>query len=439
MNASLLRIPYLAACLFLTVFSCEATNGDSPEVGWPAFQNGGQSRVPAGSIATTWSPTENIAWTAEIEGYGQSTPVIAKEQIYVTSVSGDQRQQYHLSAFDLISGQRLWKRDFQNPAPSANTPMVSRAAPTPIADSQGCIAFFEGGLVVAIDRTGTTRWQRDLVADYGKAEARHGVAASLESDDSRVFVWVERSEDPYILALDKRSGRTAWKKSGVGSTSWASPRLLTVEDGEHLVCSASGKIIAVDPKNGQLLWEFAEIANNTSCTPIPISTGKFLIGASDGRGEASAGSGAAFNGVVEVKRKENGFSVAFVWNAEKASCSFGSPVVAGDTVCIVNRAGVLYQLNAKNGDRLSTMRTSAGGIWATPIVSGHLIYLFGSKGTTSVISLVDGTEIAANPSWDAAKDGSSSGGGVLYAAAVASPYLILRRGDSLIAIKDLDP
>jgi outer membrane protein assembly factor BamB len=388
-------------------------------------------------LPTRWSEDQNVAWTAPIDGYGQSTPVIAGGQIYVTSVSGDQKDRFHLSAYSLDSGEKIWQQDFTNPSPKENTPMTSRAAPTPVADQLGCIAFFEGGLVVAVARDGAIRWQRNLIADYGPAAARHGLASSLEQDDRHVFVWVERSDAPYILALDKRTGENAWKVAGAGSTSWASPRLIPTDWGDQLVCSASGKILGIDPATGDRLWEFTGIANNTSCTPIPVANNRFLIGASDGRGEENAGSGAVSNGVIEILKQDDRFAARYLWNAEKATCTFGSPVVADRTACIVNRAGVLYRLNIETGAQMSVNRTSAGGIWATPVVAGDRLYLFGYKGTTSVISLSDGKELSENRLWSApANDAPFGGGNVLYAAAPASPYLILRRGDMLYAIKE---
>lgn len=425
-----------AACwVILTLSFSSIADAQSSQGNWPRFQNGGYPVAENGTLATNWSPDHNVAWQAAIEGYGQSTPIIFDGQIYVTSISGDEREHCHLTAFALTTGTKIWQRDLQNPTRTDNTPMRSRAAPSAVADASGCIAFFEGGIVIAVDRQGNVRWQRNLIDEYGASDGRHGLAASLEQDGERVFVWVERSESPYLLALDKSSGESIWKVDGAGATSWASPRLVTVEGRTHLVCSASGTILGIDPQNGHRLWEFSDIANNTSCTPIPISNNRFLIGASDGRGEETAGSGAQSNGVMEVTPDGEGYAVSFLWTAEKASCSFGSPVVAHGSAWFVNRAGVLHRLNLDDGTPLTTVRTSAGGIWGTPIVAGDHLYLFGYKGTTSVMSLTDGTEIAANRLWNETSS-KSRAGNVLYAAAAAAPYLILRSGDALYAVKD---
>ena len=407
---------------------------------WSKFQNGGQFEGPD-QMPTEWSPERNISWTADIPGYGQSSPIISDNQIVVTSTSGDNKDDYHVISYALDSGKKNWQIDVKNPTPYKNSPMVSRAAPSALTTKGGYVAFFEGGSLIGISNSGEKQWERDLVQEYGPIEARHGLASSLESDGNRVFVWVERSEDPYVLAIDPTSGETLWKSAGVGATSWGSPRMVPVDGGSHLVCSAIGKIIGLDPETGDRLWEFDGISNNSSNTPTPVRPGQFLIGASEGRGQSSSGNAAASNGLIQLTQQEDGtWEAAFQWKAEKATSSFGSPVVAGETVAIVNRAGVLYRLDLETGKQLSVNRTKAGGVWATPIVVGENIFLFGYKGITSVISLEDNQEIAENRCWtDENAEGENpafAGGSVLYAAAVAGNQWIIRSGDKLYSIQN---
>lgn len=427
--------------LLLVAVTAEA-RAESPA--WPRFQNGG-AVIADLKLPTTWSPEENIAWTADIIGYGQSTPIVAHDQIVVTSTDGENKDNYYLSSYAVADGSKKWQVDLINPSPFANTPMVSRAAPSAIAVDSGFVAFFEGGVLVAVSASGERQWEMNLVEKYGEIESRHGLSASLESNGEHVFVWVERSDEPYVLAVEPKSGDVKWKVAGVGATSWGSPRLIPVAGGAHLVCSASGKIIGLDPKTGDRLWEFDGISNNTSCTPTPAGEGRFLIGASDGRGETASSGTFASSGLIEITQQDDGtFQAGYKWHAKKATSTFGSPIVAGGTAVIVNRTGVLYRLDLETGDRVSVERTDAGGIWATPIVAGGNLYLFGYKGTTSVISLADGKEIATNRCWPEGGDKEegqedkeapgSSGGNVLYAAAPTGRHLVIRRGDKLFAI-----
>ncbi|MEM7475469.1 MAG: PQQ-binding-like beta-propeller repeat protein [Planctomycetota bacterium] len=405
---------------------------------WASFQNGGQCSVKQ-ELPTTWSEETNQLWQVDIQGYGQSSPVVVDGGVVVTSTSGEDKDNYHVACYDLDTGEQLWQQDFGNPTPEKNSSYVSRAAPSPTVDAAGIVYVnFEGGLVAAISAKGKVLWERNLVEEYGAIKARHGLASSLEQNESKLFVWIERMDAPYILALDKQTGKTAWKVDGVGATTWSSPRLVPIEDGSfHLVCSASGKICGFDPENGQRLWDFTEIANNTSCTPIPLPNGRFLIGASDGRGEQTLGKGAASNGVVQIAKTETGWKASFVWQASKATASFGSPIAHADSAFFVNRSGALFELDLETGKSKATKRTKAGSVWATPMVANNMLYVFGRTGTTSVIDLASGEEVATNPLWENKQAGGGSsgfGGSVLYAGAAAKSKLLLRRGDSLYCI-----
>jgi outer membrane protein assembly factor BamB len=414
-----------------------STEDTSTDSAWRGFQNGGQCRV-AFRLPIEWAPeTEAIAWHAALAGYGQSTPVAYGDRVFVTSVSGDNKETYHVAAYDLRQGTELWRRELPNPTPEENNSYVSRAAPTPAVDAAGLYVFGEGGVLAAFDHRGELLWQRDLVAEFGPIKARHGLASSLEQDERRLFVWVERLEQPYLLAVDKRSGEIAWRVPGLGSTSWGSPRLIPVGEEQHLVCSASGKLAGIDPASGTRLWELGGLNNNTSSTPIPAGDGLFFIAASVGRGEETSDRGASSNGLVKIEpRADRSYQVDYLWRANKATSSFGSPVIGEGSVWIVNRAGVLYRLELESGRRLATQRLECGGIWATPLSDGEHLFFFGRKGTTSVVSLEDGAEVSTNTLWDAeAAEGPTAGAGVQYAVAAVDGYLLIRRGDRLFAIR----
>ncbi len=428
-------------CLFAIIGLTLSQASVAQSSDWVKFQNGGKCFLDS-DLPIQWSESKNIAWQVDLPGYGQSSPIVIGSTVIVTTTEGGNKEKYHLLAYDLESGKPIWAKQFANPTPQENTSYVSRAAPTPVADAQAVYAFFEGGLLAAVSLDGEQLWKRDLIAEFGAVSARHGLASSPELSDETVFVWVERSEDPFLMCLDKNSGETKWKITGVGATSWSSLRLIPVDnDNQHLVCSASGKIVGFDPVTGNRLWEFDKVSNNTSCTPIPLGEGKFLVGASDGRG-GEPGSGAASNGVIQLTQTNGKWSADFIWQAKRATASFGSSIVFKDSAFIVNREGILYELDANSGKRRSMKRTKAGSIWATPLVAAGKLYLFGRSGMTSVIDLSSGEEIASNPLWTPkpAADGERSfGGSVLYAAAAKAPHLILRRGDKLYSILSEKP
>ena len=115
-----------------------------------------------------------------------------------------------------------------------------------------------------------------------------------------------------------------------------------------------------------------------------------------------------------------------------------NPKVAQDKVWLVNRTGALYQLDLKTGEQLAASRIEAGSIWATPLATSDKAYFFGQKGTTSVVSLDSGEELATNSLWDASVEesgGSQISAGIQYAAAVSRDRLFIRRGDRLYCLQ----
>ncbi len=444
----LVRLCALGAALTFSTFLSAADN-------WTTFQNGGRLDLKQTILPSEGSPLEPQRWAAKIPGYGQSSPVVWKDLVYVTSVEGANRDTYHITAFRTANGEQAWTRAFKNPSPAENSTYVSRAASTPAVDDQGLICFLEGGLVVALNHSGEPRWQRDLVAEFGPIDSRHGVAGSVEQLADRAFVWVERTTDPYLLAIDKSTGKDLWKVPGVGGTSWSSPRLVPVGDSQHLVLSAVGSLTGIDPQSGEKLWKLDGLTGNSTPTPMPLGDGRFLIGATDGRGESESGKPAESNGVVAIRKGDDGQWIAnYVWRAKRATSSFGSPIAAGGNVYIVNRTGVLYCLDVETGEERYVERTPES-IWCTPLADDRGVLLFGKGGTITAIAKgpefkVLGTmqawtdEPLAAPAPPPQPAGESRGGRggppgppagpTLYGVALGDGVLFARRGETLFCL-----
>lgn len=404
---------------------------------WTSFQNGG--RTATGDVTEITLTAETpVIWQVSLDGYGQSSPVQHGDLVYVTFVDGEQKEQLNVSALDFATGDVQWKRTTENSSPEKSTTYVSRAAPSPACDSEGVVAFFEGGNLVAYTAAGDVRWERDLTESYGPIGSRHGLAASLEQTDDAVFVWVERDKEPFLLSLSKTTGKTNWKSPGLGVTSWSSPRLIPLANGEvQLVLSGNGVIAGFDPKTGDQQWEFREISGNSTPTPVPVGDGKFLMGASTGRGATGGGKAAQSNGLIAITQDATGNYVAnFVWQAERATSSFGSPLAHQGFAYFVNRSGVVYCLNLETGKEQYAKRTAAS-VWATPMAVGEQLYFFGKDGTVTVAAA--GSTFREISKFQPAFSMDSNHppkpfSGVLYAATRIDTSFIVRHGSEVFRL-----
>lgn len=352
---------------------------------WVGFRGPVPANLEAKDLPLTWTPEEHIRWSTQLTGTGQSSPVIWGDQIYVTSVEGPNKEQCLVTAYAVTDGKKRWQSSVKNATLEVVSGLISKAAPTAVVDQAGIVALFEGGNVLARTHSGEKRWERDLVADYGPIESRHGLGSSLIQTDTHVVIWIERAESPYILCCDKATGKEVWKTEGLGATSWSSPVLLTVGGNKQLVFSATGKLRGVDPETGKELWTLEGVSGNATPSPSVAGDGLLLLGATDGRGESSGGKAADSNCLIRVKKDDSGaYSADFVWRAKRATCSFGSPIVHKGYAYFVNRTGILFCLDASTGEEVYAERTPES-CWATPLAVGDRIYLVGQKGTTTVI------------------------------------------------------
>jgi outer membrane protein assembly factor BamB len=361
---------------------------------WTSFQGTSELGSRAQSLEKPFGAGWRVLYRTPTPGYGQSSPVVYDGNVYLTSIEGPQKEKGRIIALDLATGQQKWEHLFDTASGVTNSNIVSRAAPTPAVDRAGVIALFESGDVIALDHAGKVRWTRNLITEYGPIKTNHGIAASVEQQDDRVFVWVERSEDPYVLALNKTDGTNIWKSPGVGATSWASPHLVEVaKDEYHLVLSGSGKLMGLDPATGEQRWMTDNVKGNTSPTPFPLGNGQILVGATGGRGESSGGGASGkpsdFNGVVQISKDESGaWSAAYSWRSTRSTSSFGSPIVHGDCAYFVSARGDAFCHDAKTGKE-HWMKSIGETIWATPIGCGDGVIFVGKGGHVTIIAAGD--------------------------------------------------
>jgi hypothetical protein len=125
------------------------------------------------------------------------------------------------------------------------------------------------------------------------------------------------------------------------------------------------------------------------------------------------------------RKGEGDGSAKVVWVAEDASSSFGSPLVAGSWLYLVNRAGVATCHDLKDGSKKWNLRLPAS-CWASPLSSSGRIYFFTKDGVTVVLK-GDGTN-------EALAQNKLSIEGTVYGVASVDEAFVLRTGSELICV-----
>jgi outer membrane protein assembly factor BamB len=419
---------------------------------WPGFLGAGATPVAAETLPRTWSPTEGIAWKAELPGQGQSSPVVWGTLVFVTAVEGPNKEKCHVLAFNLSDGQEAWRYTLESTHPMENSLYISRAAPTPVVDDERIVVFFESGDLVALDHQGGQLWKRSLGEEYGKFKNQFGLSASPVQTEQSVIVLVDDEGPSYLLAVDKRTGENLWKQDRTSRVSWSSPALVSVAGEQQIVVSSAGSVDGYAPETGSLLWSYTDVGGNTATTPIGYADGRFLIAASPGRDGERAEAAKRSNLAMSVRKTETGWKAEPLWITPEATPSWASPIVHRGFAYWVNRVGVVYCFDAESG-MLHYAERVAQSNWATPLPAGDHIYFFGKDGMTTV--LASGPEfqvLSENQLWDpdSVKPDSQAGanesteerrraaamfsGPTQYGYAVANGRILIRTGDTLYSV-----
>ena len=108
--------------------------------GWTSFQNGGSIiKEQTNKPNIQWKQSLKPIWRIATKGYGQSSPLVWKNHVYISFVLGDNKEQCGLAAYEITDGKLLWEVLEPNPSPRESNVYVSKAAPSPVLDENGIV------------------------------------------------------------------------------------------------------------------------------------------------------------------------------------------------------------------------------------------------------------------------------------------------------------
>lgn len=386
---------------------------------WPSFRGDGDSLTTARDLPLKWSADEGIAWTADLKGYGQSSPVVWDGKVFVTSIEGAMKETLHIAAYEVATGKPLWTKSFTGSQQAEFNDYTSKGAPTPVVDADRLVAFFESGDLIALDHAGKELWKRSLTKEYGNFLGNHGVGSSLAQTEKHIIVLIDHAGPGYLLAIDKATGKNAWKIDREKRVSWSSPIVSRHGNTIEILISSNGILEAFDAADGKRLWYRDGLHGNTVASPTATKE-MIFIGAGEGRAP-----GDPDNLAVKRDGKDKLADEQIAWRADKATSSFASPLAFEDTVYYTSKAGIAFALDAKTG-RQRWLHRLGDACWASPIgVRGH-VYFFLTNGKTIVMKAGDEPTIVAENSLPIE--------GRLYGVAPVDGAFLLRSGSKLFCV-----
>ena len=357
-----------AAALIVALLPFATAHADD----WPEFRGAnGQSVSESVSLPLEWSVEtgKNIAWSADLPGRGVSSPIVVDGRVIITAASGAERNRLHVLAFDSMTGQQLWQRQFWATGRTLVYETSSVAAPTPATDGQRIFAFYSSNDLVCLDLDGNLQWIRGLTLDHVGLGNDIGMAASPVVADETVIVQCVSQTSSFAAGLNAKTGANMWETPRPKGSNWASPAivpytgaqgadngvLLQGQEGLTLRSTTSGAELWSEPLTG------AAIAS-------PSFNGTTAFVAADG--------------LSALKRTPEGMEV--LWRKGNVRPATPSPVAYDGRVYVIGRGGVLAALTQESGRSLFKRRL-AGAFSATPLAVDGRLYCMNQEGKAFVV------------------------------------------------------
>jgi outer membrane protein assembly factor BamB len=349
---------------------------------WPQFRGpGGDGRSDAAGLPLTWSETENVAWKTPIHDRGWSSPVIWGDQVWLTTAAADGRKMFAVCV-DRGSGRVVHDvKVFDTEKPEHIAAVNSYASPTPAIESGRVYVHFGTYGTACLDtQSGGILWsRRDLNCDHHEGPG----SSPILLEDLLIF-HVDGRDVQYVVALDKRTGRTAWKTDRSIDYTPFTPNLrkafctpVVIEAGGRLeqISPGAKAVMGYDPRTGRELWKVRYFG--WSVTPRPLfGHGLVFVVMDYERPELWAIRPGGEGDVTDTH---------VVWKLRQGVPAQPSLLLIGDLLYMVNDDGIASCIEAKSG-RVVWKARMGGNYSASPIYADGRLWFFNRTATTTVLA-----------------------------------------------------
>lgn len=371
----------MRSAVILTIAITSWTGSARAGETWPEFR--GPTRdghAASAGLPLAWSETENVVWKTPIHDRGWSSPVVWENQVWMTTATKDGKRLFAVCV-DRGTGEIVHDvKVFDVDAPERIAKINSYASPTPVIEADRVYLHYGTYGTACLDtRTGETLWtRRDLKCDHHMGPG----SSPMLFGESLIF-HVDAIDVQYVVALDKTTGRTAWRTDrSIDYTdvhpftrkASCTPAIIRADGLYQLISPGPKGMMGYDPNTGEELWKVRYFG--WSMVPRPLFGHGLVFAVIDydhpelwavrpnGRGDVT------------------GTHVA--WKLRKAVSNAASLLLIEDLLFMVSAGGIASCVEAKTG-RIVWQERLEGEYWASPVYVDGRIYFFNSEADATVI------------------------------------------------------
>jgi len=258
--------------------------------------------------------------------------------------------------------------------------MTGYAASTAATDGERVYAIFATGELGAFTLDGQPVWSKHL----GPLDNPYGHASSLATWQDQVIVQLDQayedSRKSRIVVLDGRTGELLWQKARPVGASWTTPVVIEAANKAQIITVSLPWMISYSATDGEELWRMGPIDGEV--TPSPVFAGELLIVVNPGMWQ-----------LLAVRPDGNGdvSKTHIAWQVDGDMPDITSPVSDGARVFTCAADGTLSCFAVTTGELIWKASVEAEGEFqASPSIVGSVLLLLSAAG--DVIAVEAGPE-----------------------------------------------
>jgi len=347
-------------------------------------------------------------------GSGLSSPSVWGGRIFLTEFDRTNKQLATL-CIDRRTGKVLWRRTVTAEAIEKVHEIGSPAASTPATDGERVYVYFGSYGLVCYDLDGNLKWERRLPIPENPYGA---VASPIVAGD--LVVLNHQGRDAYLLAINRRNGRTVWKTDrSLFQYGWSTP-VHWRHDGIDEVVVLGGdfkpnqRLMAYNLSDGAERWWVGGLPPCGKSTPV-IGDGLLFLAAPDiilePVAEKSNPERAAqiyANNAARVMAVRPGSTgelsqANIAWSERKGVPGVPSPLYYNGRLYTFKDGGLVFCRVAETGELLYSERMGAlGYYYSSPVAADNKVYIASADGVVVVLDAGEELKILATNKLDGA-------------------------------------
>ncbi|MCE9528959.1 MAG: PQQ-binding-like beta-propeller repeat protein [Planctomycetales bacterium] len=351
-------------------------------------------------LPVKWSKTEGIAWRLEMPGAAGATPVIWGDQIFLTSVDGDNLLLMCVGTH----GKEIWRQTVSQGNKDVRGDEGNSASPSPCTDGKHVWAMMADGVLACYTVDGKETWKMNLPERYGQFKIQFGMTSTPVLDSGRLYVQLIHGDgDPatreaVIVCLDGATGSEIWKVDRPSDGrkecehSYASPVIYRDDKQAYLLTHGADYIVAHDLADGHELWRCGDLNpkgnyNNTlRFVASPLAVPGMIVVPSAKQGPVLC---LKPDGKGDLTDRED----AFYWRRPKDTPDVPSPLIYDGLLYLCRENGNLIVADAKSGKEFYQEATTRDRHRASPVYGDGKVYLCARNGIVTVVKAGEKFEV----------------------------------------------